>query len=210
MVNIQEVVNNNIHGSVNNQVVLKKYTALMKETYKIRDLETVRLLSDPLKLQLLQAFADAPKTTKQVAVELGENITKLYRHVDALHDSGLLEVVEERQKRGTIERTFRAVAQRFEADHSLFSDADSNEGADVAREMLRVTEAEILDVLTHTHDDDEEQAIIMRIRGKATPERIAELRSTLEAWLDSLPNYDQATTEDTREFGGLVAFYSIE
>lgn len=182
----------------------------MKETYKIRDLETVRLLSDPLKLQLLQAFADAPKTTKQVAAELGENITKLYRHVDALHDSGLLEVVEERQKRGTIERTFRAVAQRFEADHSLFSDADSNEGADVAREMLRVTEAEILDVLTHTHDDDEEQAIIMRIRGKATPERIAELRSTLEAWLDSLPNYDQATTEDTREFGGLVAFYSIE
>ena len=94
----------------------------MKETYKIKDLEHMRLLTDPLKLQLIQAFAEKAKTTKQVATELGESVTKLYRHVDALHDAGLLVVVEEKQKRGTIERTFRAVAERFEADQSLFAD----------------------------------------------------------------------------------------
>ena len=147
MVNIQETVNNNIHVSVNNQVLLQKYAVLMKETYRIRDLETVRLLSDPLKLQLLQAFADGPKTTKQVAAELGENITKLYRHVDALHDSGLLRVVEERQKRGTVERTFQAVARRFEADHSLFSGEAADDGAEAVRQMLRVSETEILNAL---------------------------------------------------------------
>ena len=182
----------------------------MKETYKIRDLETVRLLSDPLKLRLLQAFADSAKTTKQVAAELGENVTKLYRHVDALHDSGLLEVVEERQKRGTIERTFQAVAQRFEADYSLFNDADGDEGADVAREMLRVSESEILNVLANAQDNDEEQAIIMRIRGKATPEKIAELRSTLKDWLDSVPTCDESPAEDAREIGGVIAFYEID
>ena len=182
----------------------------MKEVYKIRDLEQVRLLSDPLKLRLLQAFAESAKTTKQTAAELGESVTKLYRHVDALHDVGLLEVVEEKQKRGTIERTFRAVAQRFEADHSLFSDAESNEGTDVAREMLRVSEAEILDVLAKAHDDDEEQAIVMRIRGKATPEKIAELRATLQEWLDSVPTNEQSAAEDAREIGGLIAFYQID
>ena len=31
----------------------------MKDTYKIKDLDQVRLLSDPLKLQLLQAFAES-------------------------------------------------------------------------------------------------------------------------------------------------------
>lgn len=182
----------------------------MKDTHKIKDLEQVRLLSDPLKLQLLQAFAESAKTTKQVAAELGESVTKLYRHVDALHDSGLLEVVEEKQKRGTIERTFRAVAQRFEADHSLFSDAPGDEGTDAAREMLRISETEILNVLANAHDEDEEQAIVMRIRGRATPEKIAELRATLQDWLESVPNCDQSPGEDAREIGGLIAFYQID
>jgi predicted ArsR family transcriptional regulator len=180
------------------------------KTYKISDLEQIHLLSDPLKLRLLQAFAESAKTTKQVATELGESVTKLYRHIDALHGAGLLQVVEERQKRGTIERTFRAVAQRFEADHSLFSATAGDEGIEAAREMLRVSESEILNVLSGTQADDREQAIVMRIRGKATPEKIAELRTTLQHWLDSIPDCDQAPAEGAVEIGGLIAFYEID
>ncbi len=169
----------------------------------------MRLLSDPLKLRLLQAFAESARTTKQVARELGESVTKLYRHVDALHDAGLVEVVGEKQKRGTIERTFRAVAQRFEADHSLFSDAPGDEGMDAARDMLRVSETEILNVLAIS-GDDEEMPIVMRFRGRASPDKIAELRTTLEEWLEALPNCEQRPAEGDTEFGGLVAFYRIE
>jgi predicted ArsR family transcriptional regulator len=182
----------------------------VKDTYKIKDLEQVRLLTDPLKLQLVQAFAESAKTTKQVAAELGESVTKLYRHVDALHDSGLLVLVDEKQKRGTVERTFRAVAQRFEADHSLFADEAGKEGAEAAREMLRVSEAEILGVLAKARDDDDEQAIIMRIRGKASPEKIAELRATLKAWLDSVPGCEQSPADNAKDIGGLIAFYQID
>ena len=182
----------------------------MKKVYKISDLEQIRLLSDPLKLRLLQAFSESARTTKQVAAELGENVTKLYRHVDALYSAGLLELVEEKQKRGTIERTFRAVARRFEADHSLLSANAGDQGVEAAREMLRVSESEILNVLSGAQADDPEQAIIMRIRGKATPEKIAELRKTLKDWLDSIPDCDQAQAEGTREIGGLIAFYEID
>lgn len=182
----------------------------MKKIYKIKDLEQVRLLSDPLKLRLLQAFAESPRTTKQAAAELGETVTKLYRHVDALHDSGLLEVVGEKQKRGTIERTFRAIAQRFEADHSLFSDETGDEGPDAARELLRASEAEILQVLANAPEDDEEPAIVLRFRGRATPEKIAELRATLTDWVDSIPSCDESPADGTREFGGLIAFYQTD
>lgn len=182
----------------------------MKKTYKIRDLEQVRLLADPFKLQLIQAFAESAKTAKQVAAELGESVTRLYRHVDALYDAGLLDVVEEKQKRGTIERTFRAVAQRFEADYALFSDESGPDGTNAARQMLRVSEAEILDVLSTASDDDEEAAIIMRIRGRADPEKIAELRAKLQEWLESVPNVDESQSDRYQDFGGLIAFYKID
>jgi predicted ArsR family transcriptional regulator len=182
----------------------------VKEIHKIKDLEQVRLLADPLKLQLLQAFAEASKSTKQVAAELGEPVTKLYRHVDALLDSGLLEVVKEKQKRGTIERTLRAVARRFEADHSLFANDAGQEGTIAAREMLRLSEAEILDVLAKSREDDRRQMIITRIRGRASPEKIAELQATLNQWLDSVTNCDQSPDGDAKEIGGLIAFYQID
>ena len=47
----------------------------MKETHTITDLADLKLLSDPLKLSILQSFAEDAKTTRQVAGELNENIT---------------------------------------------------------------------------------------------------------------------------------------
>lgn len=181
----------------------------MKETHKISDLRQIRLLADPLKLKLLQAFAESPKTTKQVAAELDESVTKLYRHVDALHDSGLLLVVEEKQKRGTIERTFRAVAQRFEADHSLFSGEAAEHWAEAVRETLRVSETEILKVSANASGDGR-QPTFMRIRGKASPARIAELQEMLNDWIESVTECDESSADEPKEFGGLVAFYQID
>ncbi len=179
----------------------------MKEVFKIKDLEQVRLLSDPLKLQLLQAFAEGAKTTKQVAGELGESITKLYRHVDALQDAGLLVVTSEQQKRGTVERTFEAVAERFEADHALFADGGAGEGSDAARDMLRAAEEEILQAIATADPADEQEAIMLRLRCKASPERIAELRSALKAWIESTQDVDSG--EEQEEIAALIAFYPI-
>ena len=50
----------------------------------------------------------------------------------------------------------------------------------------------------------------MRVRGKASSEKLAELTKTLNEWVQSLPDEDEAPGKDAREFGGLVAFYPIE
>ena len=179
----------------------------MKEVFKIKELEQVRLLSDPLKLQLLQAFAEDAKTTKQVATELGESVTKLYRHVDALHDAGFLKIAGEKQKRGTVERTFRAVAHRFEADHSLFSEDDAGQGAATARDMLRAAEDEIMSAIVNADLAEQQEAIMMRLRCKASPERLAELRHALDLWIESAQ--EEGEDEDKDEFGALIAFYPL-
>ena len=189
-----------------------KFRDVVKEIYKIRDLDQIRLLADPLRLRLLQTFAESAKTTKQAAAELAEKVTKLYRHVDALHDAGLLIVVKEQQKRGTVERTFRAVAHRFEADQSLFAESHGDNGSDAVREMLRISEAEIIDAIASGDQGrvEDEQAIVMRIRGRATPEEIAELRAALKAWIDSVTDRAHESSDETAQFGGLIAFYPID
>lgn len=179
------------------------------KTYKINDIEQLRLLGDPLKLRLVQAFAEGEKTTKQVAQELGERITKLYRHVDALHDAGLLEIVSETQKRGTIERTFRAIAERFEVDRTLLSDTESTHGDEAIRELLRAGETEILRAIEITRDEEDPNLLVTRFRIKGSREQITRVRKSLEQWLESIQQNQEEVPGDYEEAGAMIAFYPI-
>ena len=181
----------------------------MQETFKIKDLEQVRLLADPLKLRLLQAFAEGEKTTKQVAAELGERITKLYRHVDALHAAGLLEIAQETPKRGTVERKFCAVARRFEADRSLFTGKSGEQGSSAIRNLLQAGQDEILRALAIADTASEPGVVLTRLRCKGSPERIATLRQALGDWIESVQQEEGESEGGLEEFGALIAFYPI-
>ncbi len=176
----------------------------MLDTLRIKDLEQVRLLADPLKLKLIQAFADGPRTTGDVAKELGENLTRLYRHVDALQQAGLIEVVKEKRKRGAVERTFQAVARRFEVDRRLF--VGEEELGEAARELVRAGEEELLEALGR----EAAESMFLRLRIRATPERLAQLRRALEGWLEDAQSMDEPEAgETTEEAVALVSFYHV-
>ncbi len=179
----------------------------MKELHVIQDLEHVRLLSDPLKLKLIQAFAEGPKTARDVAEATGEKLTKLYRHIDALHDAGLIRVTAEEPKRGTVERTFEAVARRFDVEHSLF--AEGNDSVDTARDLIRGGEQEILDALANA--DEDSQPMFARLRVRGTQEQLQKLQASLEQWLaDAQSQEDDDAAEATHEAGVMLAFYPIK
>jgi DNA-binding transcriptional ArsR family regulator len=82
-------------------------------THPMEGLEQVRALSHPLRLRLIELFAKCPRTTKQAAEELGEAPTRLYHHVAALERAGLIRLRETRRNRGTTEKYFEAVSNRF-------------------------------------------------------------------------------------------------
>ena len=180
----------------------------MQEVFKISNLEQVRLLSDPFKLSIMQEFAEGERTTGEVAKALKQPITKLYRHVDALHAAGLLEITQEKQKRGTVERHFRAVGKRFEADHALFAD-DADENSDAIRDMYRASEDEIVNAIRSSSNDDDHPAIFLKLRMRGTPEHLAKLQSQLTAWVEEVQESDD-TEEGLLEAGVLVAFYLID
>ena len=159
------------------------------KTYVVKRLEQAKLLTDPFKLKLIEGFAGAPATTKQVADKLGEKAPRLYRHVDALVDEGLLKLIEEKPKRGTIERYYKTVADRFEVDPELFSPASghSDDVIDMMRSIFRETESDLVRLFNEIGEATpaaDEMPLIMKVAIRGTPEDIARLRKKLLEWLD--------------------------
>jgi len=149
-----------------------------------------------------------------VADKMGEKAPRLYRHVDALVEEGLLTLVEEKPKRGTIERYYKTVAERFEVDPELFSPATGNgdDTLDLMRTLIRDTESDLVSLFRQMGDstpDPEAMPIVMKLGIRGTPAEIAELRGKLMEWLDDCENLvtDPDLEEQRESYSGLLAFY---
>jgi len=184
------------------------------ETYVVKRLEQAKLLSDPFKLKLLEGFAGKPSTTKQVADRMGEKAPRLYRHVDALAEEGLLKLVEERPKRGTIERYYTTVAARFEVDPELFSPSTGNENemVDMIRSLFRDTESDLLRIINEQEgdtDNPDDLPLVMKVAIRGSRDEIAGLRRKLDSWLEACEVLATADdqSEDSVSYNGLLAFY---
>ncbi len=176
----------------------------------VRDLAQVRALSDPRKLSLLQAFAAAPTTILEVAARLRRPPTGLYRHVHLLTRLGLLRVVGERRKRGTVERTYLAVARAFEVDPSVFDAAGASDqvGA-VFREAERGFRAACP---PDRHATGPLAPTLASIRISGTPAEIARFRRRLVALAKAVAPGPAATRgrAATVTAGALLAFFPID
>jgi DNA-binding transcriptional ArsR family regulator len=67
---------------------------------------------DPLRARILAALTE-PGSATTVAVALGESRQKINYHLRALEDHGLVELVEERPRRGLTERVVAATARSY-------------------------------------------------------------------------------------------------
>lgn len=187
------------------------------DTYVVKRLEQAKLLSDPFKLKLLEGFAGKPSTTKQVADRMGEKAPRLYRHVDALVDEGLLTLVEEKPKRGTIERYYTTVAARFEVDPELFSPATGNESemAEMIRSLFRDTESDLLRIFAAQGDDEpdpDDLPVVMKVALSGSRAQIEDLKGKLDAWLTECETLAavEDLSEDSVSYNGLLAFYPAD
>jgi hypothetical protein len=101
------------------------------------------------------------------------------------------------------------VGKRFEADHALFAD-EADEDSDAFRDMFRASEDEIVNAIKSTSNDNDRQVIIMKIRLRERPERLAELQRQLTAWVEDVQSGTDDEGEGQLEAGALIAFYPID
>jgi DNA-binding transcriptional ArsR family regulator len=156
-----------------------------RATARITDFRQVRALADPLRIRMLQLFAQEPLTTKQVADRLGEKPTRLYNHARALEQAGLIRLVRTRQNRGTTERYLEAVGSRFEVDARLFA-LERPRGAGkaaayaTASAVLRAAAGQLERA---TSEPDGPEPIVGQVSLCLTPKEYERLRARVLGWV---------------------------
>ena len=106
--------------------------------FLIKDRETLKIIADPLRAQILDALRAEPLTVKQVADRLGLASSKLYYHFNLLEKYGFIRVVETRQVANMIEKTFQAVASQLDIAPALLTTA-TEEGKDSVYGLVQST-----------------------------------------------------------------------
>jgi len=80
--------------------------------------DAVRTALSPIRRHLLERLRE-PASATQVAAELHLPRQRVNYHLRALEDAGLLDLVEERQRRGCVERILAARARAFVVDPNV-------------------------------------------------------------------------------------------
>ena len=115
--------------------------------FMVSDLETLRVLTDPLRLQILEVLDSAPQTVNQVAEKLGLSGSRLYYHFNLLEKHGLIKIVEKRMVNNMVEKLYWLTAEDIKIDKSLleFSKDGIQEGlVSLISSSLEVTRKEML------------------------------------------------------------------
>jgi DNA-binding transcriptional ArsR family regulator len=106
----------------------------------VDDVDVLKAMADPTRLAILAALMKSRNnrpvmSVKELAAELGEPQTKLYRHVRQLEAAGLIEVASTRMVSGILEQRYQACQQDLKLGRGFLQE-HPDESANVAQTVL--------------------------------------------------------------------------
>lgn len=93
----------------------------MKEIHYIKDIESLKIISDSLRINILLSLKDGPMSGQDVAKAIDINRSKVHYHLNELESHGFIEVVKTEVKNGIIQKFYLPVAKAFIPDISIFN-----------------------------------------------------------------------------------------
>lgn len=186
--------------------------------FVIRDLETLKAVSDPLRLRLFGLLQGEARTVKQLAKELGVAPTRLYYHINQLEELGLVRVAETNLVGGIIEKRYQAAVARITVDRGLLTPgAGPVDGAletmlsailDGVREAVRGSvRAGLIDLAQET--PSERGLLLGRKWLRLTPEDAASLYDGLIKLLSDYATRSSNADADRLSYEIVVGLYPV-
>ena len=183
--------------------------------HTITSLEALKVFSDPLRQQIIEALLDGPKTVKQIAAELDLAPTKLYYHVNLLEEHKLIQVTETRIVSGIIEKHYMAAAHEYAIERSLLTPGQnsSSEGLEVAFDaIIEPIRADLQKSLKQGLIDTSENAPeqrkfrMWRAMSQLSDEQAAEFYARLDTLIDEF-NALKTGEDSDQHYGLLIGIY---
>jgi DNA-binding transcriptional ArsR family regulator len=183
----------------------------------ISDAETLKALSDPLRLRILETMvtrAGEPWSVKELAAAMGVPQTRLYHHIDLLAERDLIRPAAQRVISGIIETRYRIAALSMRLDPRLLSgEGAEGAGADaVVATVLDTARSEIVAALRAASLAPEgtaapDRPLLSRGVALLRPARAAELRARIDALT---AEYESDPTDpEAKPYGMLIAMYAV-
>jgi DNA-binding transcriptional ArsR family regulator len=180
----------------------------------IKDLETLKVLTDPLRLQIIEFLAPEPQTVNQIAQQLGLSGSRLYYHFHLLESVGLIRVVETRMVNNLMEKIYWITADTFEVDKELLnftSDAGHENITGVVTAALDATREDILRSLKarrieldHGAKPDPRDMVIGKIKKRL---RTGTYQHFVDAFKALIKDFSDLPVEEGEE--GEVGYYAL-
>jgi DNA-binding transcriptional ArsR family regulator len=191
----------------------------------ISDVETLRAISDPLRIRILETMVarkDARWSVKELAAQLEVPQTRLYHHVELLLERDLIRLASQRIVSGIIESRYRVAALSFRLDSALLSGQTAS-AQEASRDLLhgvfdssRDDFADALRLYLQDHpgvdlsdagEAEPERPLVTRGLAMLPPAKAREFKTRL---LELMREYDAAASEpEAVPFGFLIAMYAV-
>ncbi len=163
----------------------------------IEDVATLKALADPTRMAILSVLTrscDLPvMSVKELAAELGEPQTKLYRHVRQLEEAGLIRVAATRMVSGILEQRYQACLRELRLSPGML-----REHMDDAEAALQLLLDQFRDgVLEATSRESERRPMLIACEATIAPDAADELKRRLKdlnEWVAQLPDDPDGVT----------------
>ena len=187
-------------------------------TFTIGDLETLKVIADPLRGQIVEILIAEPNTINQIAAKLGLAPSKLYYHVNMLEKVGLVKVVDTTQRGNIIEKHYWVTALDYRVEEGLFNFSTPEGQRSITDLMLVPVETTRLDIirslearafnLEHGAEKLPREVIISRELSRISDEKAQEFTQRFKALVKEFTEAEDSNTESDAQMHALmIAFY---
>lgn len=171
----------------------------MKQTQELQTTEqVVAAMGDLRRMRILEILTERQASVKELAELIHESPQTTHYHTKLLEKAGLIQIVEKREVRGTLEKFYRAVAQRFVAGE-VAGRACPEFGIGIVQNFV--------DLLRYSAEATEGEGVTVNVLAvQCEPSRVPEFRERLQALVDE---FQSADTHEGQHFGLIAGIFPI-